>query len=53
MGTARKTRYGTQSDVERKGRKKKNERRMQTEKRRQKTYGKTREPAKKQNQQSF
>ena len=53
MGMARKTRYGMQSDGEGKGGKKKNERRMQTEKRRQKTYEKMREPAKKQNQQSF
>ena len=37
MGMARKTRYGTQSDGERKGRKKKDERRVQTEKRRLKT----------------
>ena len=53
VGMARKTRYGMQSDGARKGRKKKNERRTQTEKRRQKMYGKMRKPAKKQNQQSF
>ena len=53
MGTAGKTRYGTHPDGERKGGKKKDERRTQTEKRRQKMYGKMREPAEKQNQQSF
>ena len=53
MGMARKTRYGMQSDGERKGRKKKNERRVRTEKRRLKMNGKTRKPTEKQDQQSF
>ena len=53
MGTARKTRYGMQSDGERKGRKKKDERRAQTEKRRPETNGKMRKPTEKQDQQSF
>ena len=52
MGTARKTRYGMQPDGERKGRKKKDERRAQTKKRL-KTNRKRRKPAEKQNQQSF
>ena len=53
MGTARKTRYGTQPDGKRKGRKKKDERRVQTEKRRLETNGKMRKPTEKQDQQSF
>ena len=40
MGTARKTRYGTQPDGERKRRKEKDERRVQTEKRRLEMNGK-------------
>ena len=40
MGTPRKTRYGMQPDGKRKGRKKKDERRERTEKRRQKMNGK-------------
>ena len=51
MGTAGKTRYGTQSDGERKRRK--NERGAQTEKRRPKKNGKMRKPTEKQDQQSF
>ena len=53
MGTVRKTRYGTPSDGERKGREKKDERRARTEKRRPKMSGKTRKPTEKQDQQSF
>ena len=53
MGMARKTRNGTQSDGERKERKKKDERRARTEKRRPKMSGKTRKPTEKQDQQSF
>ena len=53
MGTAGKTGYGTQSDGERKRRKKKDERRAQTEKRRPETNGKMRKPTEKQDQQSF
>ena len=53
MGTSRKTRYGVQSDGERKRRKKKDERGMQTEKRRSKMNGKMRKPAEKQDKQSF
>ena len=53
MGTSRKTRYGVQSDGERKGRKKKDEGRVQTKKRRPKMNGKMRKPTEKQNKQSF
>ena len=53
MGMARKTRYGMQSDGERKRKKKMNERRTRTEKRRQETNGKMRKPTEKQDQQSF
>ena len=53
MGMARKTRYGMQSDGERKERKKKDERRAQTEKRRPQMNGKMRKPTEKQDQQRF
>ena len=53
MGMSRKTRYRVQPDGERKGRKKKDERRVQTEERRQKMNGKIGKLAEKQNKQSF
>ena len=53
MGMSRKTRYEVQSDGERKKRKKNDERRAQTKKRRLKMNGKMRKPTEKQNKQSF